>query len=95
MKVFTIQIYSCSFHIFKLNDLKVIHDLYSQCLTQTLSKTTSFIKPEGVYACAIVRACYCVIKNIYTLLLVQPCWTSVWWLLLICFVREKIRTHED
>jgi hypothetical protein len=32
----------------KLNDLKVIHDLYSQCLTQTLSKTTSNMKPEGV-----------------------------------------------
>jgi hypothetical protein len=42
------QIYSCSFHISKLNDLKVIRDLYFQCLTQTLSKTTSFTKPEGV-----------------------------------------------
>jgi hypothetical protein len=29
-----------SFHIFKLNNLKVIHDLYSQCLTETFSKTT-------------------------------------------------------
>jgi hypothetical protein len=38
-----------SFHISKLDDLKVIHDLYSQYLTQTLSKTTSFTKPEGVY----------------------------------------------
>jgi hypothetical protein len=37
------------FHIFKLNNLKVIHDLYSQCLTQTLSKTTSNREPEGVY----------------------------------------------
>jgi hypothetical protein len=36
------------FHIFKLNDLKVIHDLYLQCLTQTLSKTTSNREPEGV-----------------------------------------------
>jgi hypothetical protein len=36
------------FHIFKLNYLKVIHDLYSQCLTQTLSKTTSNREPEGV-----------------------------------------------
>jgi hypothetical protein len=27
------------FHISKLNHLKVIHNLYSQCLTQTLSKT--------------------------------------------------------
>jgi hypothetical protein len=32
-KYFTRQIYSCSFHISKLNNLKVIHDLYSQCLT--------------------------------------------------------------
>jgi hypothetical protein len=36
------------FHIFKLNGLKVIHDLYSECLTQTLSKTTSNSEPEGV-----------------------------------------------
>jgi hypothetical protein len=40
--------YLYDFHIFKLNDLKVIHDLYSQCLTQTLSKTTSNREPEGV-----------------------------------------------
>jgi hypothetical protein len=33
MKVFYKTIYSRSFHISKLNDLKVIHDLYSQCLT--------------------------------------------------------------
>jgi hypothetical protein len=48
MKVFTRQIYSCNFHIFKLNGLKVICDLYSQCLTQTLFKMTPFTKPEGV-----------------------------------------------
>jgi hypothetical protein len=36
------------FHIFRLNDLRVIHNLYSQCLTQTLSKTTSNREPEGV-----------------------------------------------
>jgi hypothetical protein len=29
------------FHISKLNKLKITHDLYSQCLTQTLSKTSS------------------------------------------------------
>jgi hypothetical protein len=29
---------------FPNSTLKVIHDLYSQCLTQTLSKTTSFTK---------------------------------------------------
>jgi hypothetical protein len=47
-KYFSRQIYSYGFHIFKLNTLKVIHDLYSQCLTQTLSKTTSFTNMEGV-----------------------------------------------
>ena len=36
------------FHIFKFNNLKVIHDLYSQCLTQALSKTTLFFSMEGV-----------------------------------------------
>ena len=41
-KYFSRQIYTYSFHIFKLNDLKVIHDLYFQRLTQTLSKTTLF-----------------------------------------------------
>jgi hypothetical protein len=38
--------YSCSFHIYDLSNLKVIHDLYFQYLTQILSKTTSFTKPE-------------------------------------------------
>jgi hypothetical protein len=33
MKVFLRQIYSYSFYICKLNDLKVIDDLYSQYLT--------------------------------------------------------------
>jgi hypothetical protein len=32
--------YSRSFHISELNDLKIVYDLYSQCLTQTL-----FIRP--------------------------------------------------
>jgi hypothetical protein len=36
------------FHIFKINDLKVVLVLYSQCLTQTLSKTTSNREPERV-----------------------------------------------
>jgi hypothetical protein len=36
------------FHIFKLNSLKVINDLYSQCLTQILFKTTCNSEPEGV-----------------------------------------------
>ena len=48
MKIFSRQIYSCGFYIFKLNNLKVIHDLYSQYLTQTLPKMTSFTNLEGV-----------------------------------------------
>jgi hypothetical protein len=40
--------YSYIFHIFKLNNLKVIHDLHSQCLTEILSKTTWFMGMEGV-----------------------------------------------
>ena len=45
MKVF---FYSYGLYISKLNNLKVIHDLYSQCLTQALSKMTSFFSMEGV-----------------------------------------------
>ena len=48
MKVFSRQIYLYGFHISKLNNLKVIHDLYSQYLTQALSKTTLFLSMEGV-----------------------------------------------
>ena len=48
MKVILRQIYSYNFHFFKLNNLKVIHDLYSQCLTQILSKTSSKSYMEGV-----------------------------------------------
>jgi hypothetical protein len=45
IKYFARQIYSCSFHISKLNDLKVIHNLYSQCLTQIMSN--DFIYQTG------------------------------------------------
>ena len=48
--VFLRQIYSYNFHFFKPNNLKVIHDLYSQYLTQTLSKTTSKSYMEGVFS---------------------------------------------
>ena len=48
-KYFSRQIYSYNFYIFKLNNLKVIHDLYSQGLTWTLSQTTSFTSTEGVF----------------------------------------------
>jgi hypothetical protein len=46
MKVIFKTIYLYDFHIFKLNNLKIIHDLYSQYLTQTLSKTTCNREPE-------------------------------------------------
>ena len=49
MKVLFKKIYSYGFHLFKLNNLKVIHDLYSQCLIQILFKTTFFFYTEGVY----------------------------------------------
>jgi hypothetical protein len=39
--IFQDKIYSKNFHICKLNNLKIIADLYSQYLTQILSKTTS------------------------------------------------------
>jgi len=45
-KYFLRQIYSYNFHICKLNNLKVIHDLYFQCLIQMTSKSDT----EGVYA---------------------------------------------
>jgi len=48
MKVFLRQIYSYNFHICKLNNLKVIDDLYFQCLTQTLFKTISKSYTERV-----------------------------------------------
>jgi hypothetical protein len=48
-KYFSRQIYSYNFYICKLNNLKVIDDLYFQCLFKTLSKTTSKSDTEGVY----------------------------------------------
>jgi hypothetical protein len=47
-KYFLRQIYSYNFYIYKLNNLKVIDDLYSQCLTKISSKTTSKSDTEGV-----------------------------------------------
>ena len=35
------------FHFFKLSNLKIIHDLYSQYLTQTFYKTTFFSYTVG------------------------------------------------
>ena len=37
------------FVFLKLNNLKVIHDLYFQCLTKILSKTTFFSSMDGVF----------------------------------------------
>jgi hypothetical protein len=48
-KYFSRQIYSYNFYICKLINLKVIDDLYSQCLTQILSKMTSKSDTEGVF----------------------------------------------
>ena len=48
MKIFLRQIYSYNFYIFKLHNLRVIHDLYSQGLTQTLSKTSIILVMKGV-----------------------------------------------
>jgi hypothetical protein len=48
MKVIFNTNYLYDFHISKFNDLKVIHDLYSQRLTETWSKTTSNREQEGV-----------------------------------------------
>ena len=48
-KYFSRQIYSYNFHICKLNNLKVIDDLYSQYLTQNMSKTTFFLPIRREY----------------------------------------------
>ena len=53
-KYFSRQIYSRGFHIFKLNNLKVIHDLYSQCLTQTLSKRLYFFLVRRKYSLRVM-----------------------------------------
>jgi hypothetical protein len=39
--IFKTNLFIYDVHNFKLKDLKVIYDLYSQYLTQILSKTTS------------------------------------------------------
>ena len=44
MKVF----FKKNLFILKLNNIKIIHNLYFQCLTQTLYKTTFFSTIEGV-----------------------------------------------
>ena len=49
MKVFFKTNLFMWFSYFQTQQLKsFIHDLYSQCLTQSLSKTTSFTNLEGV-----------------------------------------------
>jgi len=76
MIVFLRQIYSYGFYISKLSKLKVIHDLYSQCLTQTLFKTTFFIGTEGVhfsglmvvvlFCDAIVHSNFLIVLDVFT-----------------------------
>jgi hypothetical protein len=41
--------YSCSFYISELNNLKVIHDLYSQCLTRTFRSAVSQHQKKPTY----------------------------------------------
>ena len=48
-KYFLRQIYSNGFCILKLNNSKIIYDLYFQCLNQILFKITFFSNMEGVF----------------------------------------------
>lgn len=61
MKILFRIIYSYDFHISKLNNLKVIHNLYSQCLTQALSKMIS-LRNLREYSCGpmYIRT-YCIL----------------------------------
>jgi hypothetical protein len=55
-KYFARQIYSYSFHISKIDNLKGIHDLCFHCLIQTISKIfdqSFFQSTEGVYIMAL------------------------------------------
>ena len=52
-KVFLKINFSYSFCILKLNNLKIIHDLYSQYLIQIFSKTTFFSSMEFEYGGSI------------------------------------------
>jgi hypothetical protein len=56
--IFKTNLYLYDFRSYKLNDLKVIHDLYSQCLTQNLSKTTCNTKPKYHIIKVIVGVLY-------------------------------------
>jgi meiotically up-regulated gene 157 (Mug157) protein len=53
--------YLYDFHIFKLNNLKVIHSLYSQCLTQTLSKTISNRREQYIAPVVVMQVDYNVV----------------------------------
>ena len=76
MKIFLRQIYSYNFYIFKLNNLRVIHVLYYQGLTQTLSKMLIILGMEGVCAesmdVCILYLCPCTIDRVTTLR--NGCW---------------------
>ena len=58
MKIFSRQIYLHGFRISKLNNLKVIHDLYSQYLTQALSKTTYFLVRKEYLIVPVLQAAH-------------------------------------
>jgi hypothetical protein len=93
------------FHISKLNDLKVSHHLYSQCLTQILSKTTSFTKPKrvcillGKYFARQIYSCSFhisklndlkVIHDLYFQCLTQSTYSFGWLLVLVCSERKVL-----
>ena len=65
-KCFLKQIYSYGFHFFKINNLKAIHDLYSQYLIQILSKTIFFSYTEGVLAFVNSVLTEAQLRGIYT-----------------------------
>jgi hypothetical protein len=59
MKVFYKTNLLMYFHISKPNNLKVIHDLYSQFLTQILSKNVFFYQTGGIPP--VVHSITCII----------------------------------
>jgi hypothetical protein len=68
------------FVFLKLNNLKVIHDLCSQCLSEILSETTCFMSMEGV---SIHKVCQSRRWNMSTVTcsrLRGSCMASVCWI---------------
>ena len=65
MKVFLRQIYSSDFCILKLNNLKIIHNLYFQYLIQIFSKIIFFSSMEESISQVPINECW---NFIYTLI---------------------------